>query len=74
MVTSPVFGEFLRRTLGQNGSTIPHRFMADVDAALMQQVLDVSERKGKANVQHYRQANDLRAAVKVLERVAFCHA
>jgi len=47
--------------------------MADVDPAFVQQVLDVSERKGKANVHHDRQADDLRAAVKVLEGVAFCH-
>ena len=47
--------------------------MADVDAALVQQVLDVSERKWKANVHHDRQANDLRAAVKVLEGVCFHH-
>jgi hypothetical protein len=48
--------------------------VADVDATLMQQVLDVSERKWKANVHHDRQANDLRAAVKVLEGVRFAHA
>ena len=53
---------------------VPHRFVADVDAALVQQVLDVSERKWKANVHHDRQANDLRAAVKVLEGVRFVHA
>ncbi len=52
---------------------VPHRFMADVDAALVQQVLDIPQRKGKANVHHDRQANDLGAAVKVLEGVAFCH-
>jgi hypothetical protein len=52
----------------------PYGFVADVDAALMQQVLDVSERKWKANVHHDRQANDLRAAVKVLEGVRFAHA
>ena len=52
---------------------IPHRFVADVDAALVQQILNVSERKEKSNVRHHRQANDLRAAVKVLEGGAFCH-
>ena len=52
---------------------VPHRFVADVDAALVQQVLDVSERKWKANVHHDRQANDLRASVKVLEGVFFHH-
>ena len=40
-------------------------------AALVQQVLDIPERKWKANVHHDRQANDLRAAVKVLEGVRF---
>jgi hypothetical protein len=38
--------------------------VADVDGALVQQVLDIAERKGKANVHHDRQADDLRAAVK----------
>jgi hypothetical protein len=33
---------------------VPHRFVADVDAALVQQVLDIAERKGKANVHHDR--------------------
>jgi hypothetical protein len=47
--------------------------VADVDAAFVQQVLNIPKRKWKANVHHDRQANDLRAAVKVLERVAFCH-
>jgi hypothetical protein len=52
---------------------IPHRFVADVDAALVQQVLDIAERKGKANLHHDRQADDLRVAVKALERVCFRH-
>jgi hypothetical protein len=47
--------------------------VADFHPAFVQQVLDVSERKWKANVHHEREANDLRAAVEVLERVAFCH-
>ena len=45
--------------------------MADVDAAFVQQILDVSERKWKSNVHHDRQADDLGAAVKALERVCF---
>ena len=40
----------------------------------MQQVFDVPKRKWKANVHHDRQANDLRAALKVLEGGAFAHA
>jgi hypothetical protein len=52
---------------------IPHRFVADVDAALVQQVLDIAERKGKANVHHDRQADDLRAGLEVAKWRAFCH-
>ena len=40
--------------------------MADVDGALVQQVLDIAERKWKSNVHHDRQADDLGAAMKVL--------
>jgi len=50
------------------------RFVADLDPTLVQQVFDVSERKWKANVHHDRQANDFKAAVKVLEGVRFVHA
>jgi hypothetical protein len=34
-------------------------FVADVDPALAQQVLDIAERKWKSNVHHDRQADDL---------------
>jgi len=51
----------------------PNRFVANNDAALMQQVFDGSERKWKPNVLHDRQANDLWAAMKALERITFCH-
>jgi hypothetical protein len=40
----------------------------------VQQVLDIAERKGKATVHHDRQVDDLRAAVKALERACFRHA
>jgi hypothetical protein len=45
----------------------PQSFVADVDPALVQQVLDIAERKWKSNVHHDRQADDLGAAMKVLE-------
>jgi hypothetical protein len=51
----------------------PYSFVADVDAALVRQVLDIAERKWKANLHHNRQADHLRAAVKILEGVTFCH-
>ncbi len=52
---------------------IPHRFVADVDAALVQKIFDVSQRQRKANIQHDGEADNLRAAVKALEWVCFNH-
>lgn len=47
--------------------------MADLDAALMQQILDVAERQRETDVQHHRQADNFRATLKALERVRFGH-
>jgi len=51
----------------------PHGLVADLDAALVPQVLHVAERKGKSDVQHHRQTDDFRAAVEVLEGAGFGH-
>jgi hypothetical protein len=45
----------------------PDRLMAHVDAALVEQILDVPKRKRETNVQHHRQADDLGARLEVLE-------
>ena len=45
----------------------PHSLMADLDAALMQQVLDVAQRQRVADVRHYRQADDLGTGREVPE-------
>lgn len=37
----------------------PDRLVADIDAALVQQILDIAQRERKANVQHHRQSDDL---------------
>lgn len=46
----------------------PHRLVADVDAALVQQILDVAERKREPDVHHDRQADDFRRRLAVAER------
>lgn len=51
----------------------PDRAVTDIDTAFVQQILHVAERKRETNVNHHRQADDLGAAVKVVEWVAFCH-
>jgi hypothetical protein len=43
--------------------------MADVDAMLEQQVLDIAQRERVADVHHDDQPDHLRGAVKVAERV-----
>jgi hypothetical protein len=55
--------------------TVPpeaNSFVADVDAALVEQILHVAERKREPNVHRHRQADDLRASLELAERAAFC--
>jgi hypothetical protein len=47
--------------------------MAHFDATLVKQILDVSQRQRKPDVQHHRQADDLRAGLEGLEGIAFRH-
>jgi hypothetical protein len=44
--------------------------MADVDAALEQDVLDLTQRKRVADVEHHRETDHLRRAIKIAERVS----
>lgn len=46
-----------------------HRFVPDVDAALMQQVRDVAQRQRKTDVQHYRKADDFQRRFEMAERI-----
>jgi hypothetical protein len=50
-----------------------HAFVADLDAALVQHVLDVPQRERKPDVEHHREADDLRARLEVPERVVLLH-
>ena len=47
--------------------------MSDVDAELMQEVLDVAQRQRVADVHHYRQADDLQARLEVSKRGVHGH-
>ncbi|CUH36847.1 hypothetical protein JSE7799_01243 [Jannaschia seosinensis] len=51
-----------------------HRLVADVDAALVQQILDVPQRQRETDVHHHRQSDDLGAGLEVLEGAALGHA
>ena len=51
----------------------PHRFVADIDATFMQQILDIAKGKWKPDIHHHRQADDLWAGFEIPKRGAFCH-
>src|SRR6056297_3357481 len=51
----------------------PDGLVTDVDAALVEQVLDISQREREAHVQHNGQTDDLPAAVEILEGVFLAH-
>lgn len=46
----------------------PNRLLAQFDAALEEQVLDIAQRQLKPHVHHHDQANDLGRGVEVMER------
>ena len=50
-----------------------NRLVADIDATLVQQILNISKRKWKPNIHHHRQADDFGGRLEVLEWVVFCH-
>jgi hypothetical protein len=50
-----------------------HALVADLDAALVQHVLDVPQGKREPDVEHHREADDLGARLEVPERVALLH-
>ena len=49
----------------------PDRLVAYLDAALVQQILDIPEREREPNIHYYRQADDLGARLEVAKR-AWC--
>jgi hypothetical protein len=51
----------------------PHGFVADVDPALVQQVIDVAERQREADIQHHGQSDDLGRRLEIAEGGAFRH-
>ena len=51
----------------------PDSFVANIDAALMEQVLDVPKRKREPDIEHHREADDLGAGLEVAEGGSFAH-
>ncbi len=49
----------------------PHRFMADIAPALMQQIFHIPERPREPDVQHHSQADDVGTRLEIAERIEF---
>jgi hypothetical protein len=47
--------------------------VADLDASLMHETLDIPQRQRETDVEHHRQSDDLGAALEVPEGVALGH-
>ena len=50
---------------------IADRLMADVGAALVEQILDIPKRQREADIHHHRQADDLGTGFEALETIGF---
>ena len=48
---------------------VPHGLVADVDATLGQQVLDLTQRQWEANIHHHSEPDDLGRTVEIPEGV-----
>ena len=50
--------------------TMPYSLVADIDAALVEQVLHIAQRQREADVHHHRKTDDLRRSLEVAEWIA----
>jgi hypothetical protein len=51
----------------------PNRLMANVNAAFMQKIFNIPQRKRKPHIHHNGRADDLRARLEVTKGGTFCH-
>ena len=51
----------------------PYRLVADIDAPLKQQILDLAQRKRISNIHHHCQADDFGGAIEITERISSLH-
>ena len=70
---NPAFSDFRSKKRPEPVPPKPHRLVADLNPALVQQVLDVAQRKRKPDVHHYRQADDLGRGFEIAKGAGFAH-
>ena len=52
---------------------ISHRFMANIDAAFVEQIFHIAKRQRKPDIEHHRQADNLAARFEIAKWVMFGH-
>jgi hypothetical protein len=70
----PVSPDLSRKDCPEPVSPEPHCLMCDVDAALVQQILDIPERGRVPDAHHRRQEDDFGARLEVAEYAGMAHA
>jgi hypothetical protein len=69
----PLVPDFCRKYRTKPVPPVPHGYMADFNPAFVQQILNVAQRQREPDIQHYRQADDLKASLQVTESGLFGH-
>jgi len=72
--TAPIYTDFRRKHRPKSVLAKPQRFVTDFDAAFVRQVFDIPERKQKTDLEHYGQADDLKASLRILKGRGSGHA
>lgn len=72
-MVDPPFANFRSKHRTEPVLQITNCIVADIDAVLMLQVLNIQERQGKFDVQYERQVDDLKSGLELPEWRAFGH-
>ena len=66
---NPAFPDLRGKQWAKAVPPVPHGLMANVDAALGQEIFDLPQRQRITDIQHHRAADYLRRTVEITERI-----
>ena len=70
---NPALSDLGREHRAEPMPPVSHRFMADIDAAFVQQIFDIAKGQRETDVQHHRQADNLTARFEIAKWIRFGH-
>ena len=68
-MTNTAFPDLRGKQWAKAVPPVPHGLMADIDAALTQEIFDLSQRQGVADIRHDCEADDLRRTVEITKGI-----